>query len=229
MPAPSGFENFRNVFVVVRSLPGDRLNIVNIFGLGQLALDDAARRFIDTGDEYTVFNASGLTKSNVLNVINNNIGGIASGVGSRLRFDLPLNADDDGVNHTKIFNVPVAEYDSNQDSSWNLKTPIGGISGIVFDFSWFPELTSSGGINFDLSIKELPSGQDISATNTVTATIAETKSFTANVLNTNMVNLRVNVRGLQDISLSLARNPDSLTGKVRAVSYGIIYKASGSS
>ncbi len=59
MPAPSGFTDFQDAFVIVRSLPGDRLKIVNMFPLGQLAIKDAGERFADTGDEYTILRAIG--------------------------------------------------------------------------------------------------------------------------------------------------------------------------
>lgn len=226
MPAPSGFENFRNVFVVVRSLPGDRLNIVNIFGLGQLALDDAARRFIDTGGEYTVFNASGLAKRDVLNVINNNIGGITSGIVSQLRFNLDINADDDNITHGILFDIPMAEWKTNQVSRWNLKTPVGGVSGIIFDMSWFAEKDDTGEMKFDLSIKQIPSGQDVSTPITSTATMKDTQSFLKNILNIQSVNVEATIPGLEDISLEVKRN-DSLTTKIRAISYGVIFKSSG--
>lgn len=226
MPAPSGFENFRNVFVVVRSLPGDRLNIVNIFGLGQLALDDAAQRFIDTGGEYTVFNASGLVKNDVLNVINNNVGGIASGVVSQLRFNLDINADDDNITHGILFDIPMAEWKTNQVSRWNLKTPVGGVSGLVFDMSWFAEKDGTGEMLYELSIKQLPSGIDVSAPITSTATMRHTQDFVQNILNIHSVNIEATIPGLEDISLEVKRN-DSLIPKIRAISYGIVFKSSG--
>lgn len=172
---------------------------------------------------------SGISTGDVINIINSPavINNIASGVASLIRFDLPLIADDDDVNHTTVSNLPVAEYDSAQKSRWNLKTPVGGISGIVFDFSYFTENSETAAISFGLSVRELPVGADVSSLIPLVATMSESATFTSDIIRNNEVKLGVNIPGLQDISLSFERNSDSLNGKIRAVSYGIIYKGSG--
>ncbi len=172
---------------------------------------------------------SGLLSGDVINIINSPtvINNIASGVASLIRFDLPLIADDDDVNHATVSDLPVAEYDDSQKSRWNLKTPVGGISGIVFDFSYFTENSETAAINFDLSVRELPVGVDVSSLTPLVATISESATFTSEIIRNNEVKLGINILGLQDISLSFERVSDSLNGKVRAVSYGIIYKGSG--
>jgi len=169
--------------------------------------------------------ASGIIEIiNQPDVINN----LASGISSLLRFDLSLNADDDTVNHTTFFNIPVAEYDNLQTSRWNLKTPVGGVSGLVFDMSWFHESTQTGEFSFSVVTRQLPSGANVSTITPITSVISESGTFTKDILNINEVKIEIDIPGLQDVSLELVRNSASLLQKVRAVSYGIIYKASGS-
>lgn len=244
---PSGFQD---TYIVMRNVAGARKQIIDAFSSGQLALDDAELRFQDTGDNYNVFKAigdpdqtiidasgvlqdqidnidpSGVQEGDVINIVNNNIGGITSGVVSQLRFNLDINADDDNVTHGILFDIPMAEWKTNQVSRWNLKTPVGGVSGIVFDMSWFAEKDATGEMKFDLSIKQLPSGQDVSTPIASIAIMKDTQSFLKNILNIQSVNVEATIPGLEDISLEVKRN-DALITKIRAISYGIVFKSSG--
>jgi len=165
--------------------------------------------------------------SDIVDTIINNtqlINSITSGVVSKIFFDLPLHGDDDDLKHTTIHSLPVAEMKDFESSKWNLISPLEGASGVFFRFTWFPEVTASGEIKFDLTLTQLPSGVDVSTASTVVKSLNLSESWVMNKLYIHEIIADANILGLQVISLKFERKADSYTGKVRNISYAVKYR-----
>lgn len=190
-------------------------------------LEDDLRRFpsVDASGQLKIQNfeeevqviASGQT----INVINNNVTQVASGVAGEITFRLPLAGDDSDLNTTTVNGVPVSEQDSSQSVKWNLVAPLTGASGIELTNAWIPEKTESNQIRRRLIVSQLEIGQSIASSTDVQVNLNRNESWVKKELEVDKVTVAATISALQIVSLEWKRRNDDYGGKVRNVVFGV--------
>lgn len=176
--------------------------------------------------------ASGVSSEQIINIINEPdvINSIASGVFEQAFFTLPLKGDDDNVTHQTVNNLAVARYikNTNTNTIWNTIAPLGGASGVEFQFSWFPETAQTSDIRWRLNLTQLPSGVDTSAASGVLEDLNLSDTWIANRLYIHTMDINATVGSLENFSLKFERRGqdvfDNYSKNLYVVSYAVRFK-----
>lgn len=161
MAGPSGFQE---AFLVMERV-GQRFKIVDAYPSGFQAEEDAAKRFGDTGRDYSVaqFLADVDDITDIINQIN------LSEIQTVFNFPfnpLPLRGDDSAGTPLTVEGFPVMRLNKNSADfiTWTRRAPAGGASGVRFQFAWTPDGTAAGNVRFRMTFNSFGSGILLSAT-----------------------------------------------------------------
>ena len=155
MANPSGYNA---AFLVMERING-RLRFVDAFPSGNLAEEDAARRFSDTGKDYSI--AQFLADADDITQIINNLD--IENIQTVFNFPfrpLPLKGDDSAGTPLTVAGFPVMRLNKNASDyiTWTRRAPAGGASGIRFQFAWTPDGSANGNVKFRVTFNSFASG-----------------------------------------------------------------------